>query len=81
MLVALAEMAATLQAVEGGRRLDGVRSVGRMARHLPWSFPAVARATVLTTFGLWAFGRAGLVWSSIRANVLGTARARPYHRP
>lgn len=81
MLVALAEMVATLQAVEGGRGLDGVLSVGRMARHLPWSLPAVARATVLTTFGLRAYGRAGLVWSSIRATVLGTARARPYHRP
>ena len=80
MLVALAEMAAALRAVEGGRRLDGVRSLGRMARHLPWSFPAVARGAVLTAFGLRAYGRAGLAWSSIRANLLGTARARPYHR-
>ena len=81
MLVGLAEMAETLQAVEAGRRLDGFRSLGRMARHLPWSFPAVARAAVLTTFGLRAFGRVALVWSAIRASLLGTARARPYHRP
>ena len=79
MLVAVAEMAATLQAIEGGRRLDGVRSVGRLASHLPWSFPAVARAAVMTALGLRAFGRAGLIWSAIRANLLGTARARPYH--
>ena len=44
-------------AVDGGRRLRGCRSLGRMARHLPWSLPAIARALAMLTLGLPAYGR------------------------
>jgi glycosyltransferase involved in cell wall biosynthesis len=81
MLVALAEMAETTRSVEERRRPDGVRSVARMARHLPWSLPAVTRGALMLILGLERFGRAGLMWSGLRANVVGTARAKPYHRP
>jgi hypothetical protein len=80
MLVSLAEMAETALSVEQVRRADGMRSLGRMARHLPWSMPALTRGVFMLALGLERFGRAGLMWSGLRASLIGTARAKPYHR-
>jgi glycosyltransferase involved in cell wall biosynthesis len=80
MLVSLAEMSALMQGVERAQRAEARRALRRMAAHLPWSAPAVARGLVFLAAGPEAFGRAGLAWASLRASVLGTARARPYHR-
>jgi hypothetical protein len=79
MLVATAELVRALRAAEEGARVEGLRSVGRMARHLPWSAPYVARALVLTVLGPRAYRSLAQSRSGLRAGVarLGDlARAR-----
>jgi glycosyltransferase involved in cell wall biosynthesis len=64
-------------AVDRGQRLRGCRSLGRMARYLPWSLPAIARALAMLALGLPACGRLRLVWATLRARVGGGLRGRP----
>jgi glycosyltransferase involved in cell wall biosynthesis len=71
-LVKNAELARAMRAGETRARLDGLRSVGRMARYLPWSAPALARGVAVTLLGLPAYRRLTarlLAWPFIRARV------------
>jgi len=80
VLVATAELVRAMQAAEDGSLPDGLRSMGRMVRHLPWSAPYVIRAFVLTVFGPRAYRRLARTRSTLRARVArlgGLARARP----
>jgi hypothetical protein len=56
-LVNNAELTRAIHAAETGDRREGVRSVGRMARHLPWSAPGVARGVAVTLLGPAAYRR------------------------
>jgi glycosyltransferase involved in cell wall biosynthesis len=83
LLVTTAELVRAMQAADEGKPLDGLRSVGRMARHLPWSAPYVARGLVLTVLGPRVYVRLALSRSALRARVarLGAlARGRTLQR-
>ena len=56
-LVKNAELVRAMRAAETGDRREGARSVGRMARHLPWSAPGVARGVAVTLVGLATYRR------------------------
>ena len=82
-LVATAELVRTRQAADEGKLLDGLGSVGRMARHLPWSAPHVIRGLVLTVLGPKAYVPLARVRSALSARVAGLhdlARGRTRHR-
>jgi glycosyltransferase involved in cell wall biosynthesis len=51
MLLATTELVRAMQAADEGAVREGLRSVGRMAWHLPWSAPYVARGIALTVLG------------------------------
>jgi hypothetical protein len=72
----LPAFAEILETVDGGRRLRGCRSLGRMARHLPWSLPAIARALAMLVLGLPAYGRLRLAGTTLRARVGSVRRPR-----
>jgi hypothetical protein len=83
ILVGTAELVRAMQAADENKLLDGLESVGRMARHLPWSMPFMVRALVLTILGSHAYVRLARSRSAMRAGVarLGTlARIRARHR-
>jgi glycosyltransferase involved in cell wall biosynthesis len=69
VLVTTAEIVRALQAADEGQLLDGLRSVGRMARHLPWSAPYVVRGLVLTVLGPKAYVRLAQCRTALRARV------------
>jgi glycosyltransferase involved in cell wall biosynthesis len=66
-----------LGAVDRGQRLRGCRSLGRMARYLPWSLPVMARALAVLALGLPACARLQLAGTTLRARVGGGLRGRP----
>jgi glycosyltransferase involved in cell wall biosynthesis len=71
-LVRNAELARAMHAAEIGDRLEGMRSVRRMTRYLPWSAPGVARALAVTILGLAAYRRLTttlLSWSTVRSRI------------
>lgn len=77
LLVGTAELVRAMQATDEGAVLDGLRSVGRMSRHLPWSAPYVARGLVLVLLGPKVYTRLALARTAQRARVARLrARAR-----
>jgi glycosyltransferase involved in cell wall biosynthesis len=76
-LVAIAEIARALRGVEDGRPMEAVRSAARLARHLPWSAPGIARVAVMAAFGLRAYGRLARLGSALRADMNTIAGRRP----
>jgi glycosyltransferase involved in cell wall biosynthesis len=83
MLVGTAELVRAMQAVDESKLVDGLGSVGRMARHLPWSAPFMARGLVLTLLGPAAYVRLARSRSAVRAGVASLrnlARVRAPHR-
>lgn len=83
LLVTTAELVRVMQAADEDRPLDGLRSAARMARHLPWSAPYVARGLVLTLLGPHSYARLARSRSALRARVtrLGVlAGRRTHHR-
>jgi glycosyltransferase involved in cell wall biosynthesis len=69
VLLSVAELVRAMQATDEGRLLEGLPSVGRMAWHLPWSAPYVARGLVLTGLGPRAYRRLARSRSTLRARV------------
>lgn len=65
VLVAIAELAGAMQALERGQRLTGARHVSRMARFLPWSAPGVARGLAMVVLGLPAYRRLAFAWTAL----------------
>jgi len=57
LLIGTAELVRALEAADGRDVRDGLRSVGRLSRSLPWSAPFLARALVLTVCGPAAYRR------------------------
>ncbi len=66
-----------LVAADRGQRLHGCRSLGRMARYLPWSLPVMARALAVLALGLPACGRLRLLGTTLRTRIGGGLRGRP----
>jgi glycosyltransferase involved in cell wall biosynthesis len=82
VLAATAELVRARQAADEGDLLDGLRSVGRMARHLPWSAPKMTRGLVLTALGPRAYVPLARFRSALRARASGLgnlARGRTRH--
>ena len=83
VLVGTAELVRARQATDEGKLLDGLGSLGRMSRHLPWSAPHMIRALVLTILGPKAFVPLARLRSALRARMTGVrnlARSRTRHR-
>ena len=74
VMVTIAEIVRAMEAAESGKRLEGLRSVGRMARHLPWSTPALARGLAVTVLGLKAYQRLALVVAAGRRRAAASAQ-------
>jgi glycosyl transferase family 2 len=73
LLVTSAQIVRAMQAADEGKLLEGLRCLGRMAPHLPWSAPSVVRGLVLAVLGPKAYVRLALARSMLRtrAAVLG----------
>ena len=72
-----APFAEILGAVDRGQRLRGCRSLGRMARYLPWSLPVMARALAVLALGLPACGWLRLVGTTFWARLGGSEPPAP----
>jgi glycosyltransferase involved in cell wall biosynthesis len=73
-LVTNAELGRAIQAAESRERLEGLRSIGRMARCLPWSTPGVARGLAVTLLGATTYRRFTSTlrsWLTVRTRVSG----------
>jgi GT2 family glycosyltransferase len=71
-------------AIDRGQRLRACRSLGPMARHLPWSLPAIARGLAMLVLGLPTCGRLRRLWMALRTRVgdrLGRRRPAGVERP
>jgi hypothetical protein len=75
-LVTLAEMAGMMHALDAGDRFASLRHVGRMARHLPWSAPGVARGLAMAVLGRRTYGRLAVLQSAIRERLGPVDRTR-----
>ena len=83
LLFAGAELVRARRAAEDGQRREGLRSVGSMARHLPWSATFMVGGLALSLLGPEAYrGLAGF-WTRVRTSLgrLGAARDRRRGRP
>ena len=72
-----AAFAEIVGAVDRGERLRGCRSLGRLARYLPWSLPVIARALAVLVLGFSASSRLRLLGARLRARVRDGLRGRP----
>src|SRR5262249_35584945 len=77
VLIGTAELVRALGAAEGRDVRDGLRSIGQLARHLPWSAPFLARALVLTACGPTAYRRLAQRRSTRRADRAPLEVSRP----
>ena len=69
LLFGTAELVRALDAAEARNVRNGLWSVARLSRHLPWSAPFLARALVLTACGPGVYRRLAQRWSRPRADV------------
>jgi hypothetical protein len=69
LLVTSPQIVRAMQAADERKLLEGLRSVGRMASHLPWSAPSVVRGLVLAVLGPKVYVRLALARSAVRARV------------